>query len=149
MPPKKRKDGGTKDEKFVYVLTLKSVSQFDDDSEDQDPEIVGVYGSKAAAVAASGEIDCSTSKGTFDEVIDEVIRDGDDDDDDKDKDNDSDEDKDDDEGPFIDNRKNPPDDGCLLKVYNTEYGHGDYDKLIIQKFPVQDKAPTRRKKKKK
>ena len=121
-PPRKRPNDKPKEKKFVYVLTVKSYDPFE---ELADPlEVVGVYTSKAAAVAASGEM--GTSRwGTFDEMMKKV----------------------DFMDAIIDNRKKPPNDGCLLKVGEEEHNDGYYEELIIQKFPLEDEAPTRRKKK--
>lgn len=120
MPPKKRQNAETKDEKFVYVLTLKGYNHGGDP---QEPEVVGVYGSKEAAAAAAGEVKCSWR--TFEEAIkDETFEDC-----------------------HIDNRKNPPDEGCLLKYGDEDHGEGDYEELIIQKFPLLEEVSTGRKKK--
>lgn len=53
MPPKKRRDDNTNDEKFVYVLTLRTLPICGDE-DDEVHEIVAIYASKAAAVEDSG-----------------------------------------------------------------------------------------------
>ena len=120
MPPKKRAIDKAEEEKFVYVLTLKTIHH----SYTQDPTVVGVYASKAAAAAAAGKIECSM--GVFDTVF---------------------EDEDYEDICTIDNRKNPPDNGCLLKIGDREIGEGDYEELIIQKFPLLGEDLTGQKKK--
>jgi hypothetical protein len=120
MPPKKRPNDKPKIKKYVYVLTLKSVDPYE---ELDDPVgVVGVYASKAAAVAASGEI--STSRwGSFDEMMKDV----------------------DFENAVTDNRQNPPSDGTLLKVGDEEHDQGYYEELIIEKFRLEDETSTGRK----
>ena len=98
------------DQQFVYVLSLISVDHGSNYAPDQ--STVGVYSSKDVAAEAAGSI--STDYGTFDDAIDSgSFRD------------------------IIDNRENPPDSGCLLKIGSDQEGEGDWVQLKIQAFPVQ------------
>jgi len=78
-----------------------------------DTELIGVFDSKAAAVAAAAIK--NTNYGRFDEAINSMFV----------------------GGEYIDNRENPPDNGVLWKLGGRDIGEGDYIKLLIKKMPVR------------
>eukprot|EP00527_Entomoneis_sp_CCMP2396_P003404 CAMPEP_0198146592 /NCGR_PEP_ID=MMETSP1443-20131203/30147_1 /TAXON_ID=186043 /ORGANISM="Entomoneis sp., Strain CCMP2396" /LENGTH=141 /DNA_ID=CAMNT_0043810607 /DNA_START=19 /DNA_END=444 /DNA_ORIENTATION=+ len=94
----------------VYVLSTISV----DHANHHRPVhvIVGVYATKAAAVAVAGSV--QTEYGSFDDAINELF-----------------------EEDHIDHRPDPPDDGCLLQLGSRASGEGDFVGLKIQMFPLQ------------
>jgi hypothetical protein len=122
MPPKKktkRPAAGAKATAspamatHLFVLTLKSWNHAGDAIE---PSIVGVFASKEDAVASIPQLETQIGPGTtFANYINEEGEEGE-------------------EGfVTIDNRRNPPDTGVILKV---EYGgEGDFDKVRIKKVP--------------
>ena len=96
--------------KFVYVLFM--VSE-DHELNETERNVVGVYTSKKAAAEAAGRVE--TNYGDFDSAIEEEMFN---------------------EGTVIDNREDPPDDGCLLQFGSEEFGGGDYVRLEIEKFQL-------------
>lgn len=96
----------------VYVLTFEKW----DNKRDTATEVIGVYSSKEAAVAVSGDV--GTDHGTFDEAIEP------------------------DRGTFgedylhEDNRGNPPDNGVLIQFGGRGVFEGDYRRLYIRKMPL-------------
>jgi len=96
----------------VYVLTFEKW----DNKRDTATEVIGVYSSKEAAVAVSGDV--GTDHGIFDEAIEP------------------------DRGTFgedylhEDNRGNPPDNGVLIQFGGRGVFEGDYRRLYIRKMPL-------------
>jgi len=80
--------------------------------EDEEPIVIGLYDSKAAAVAAASTVRCDY--GTFDEAMKDPFG----------------------EGGYEDNREDPPDDGILIQVGRDDIGEGDYCCLSIKKLPI-------------
>ena len=105
-----------KDQKqVVFVLSLITVESGGDYPYRPEHTIVGVFANKGAAAEAAGGID-TQNYGTFDDAIcSNQFR-----------------------GDAIDNRKNPPDSGTLLKLGSKDTGEGDSVELKIQKFPLFD-----------
>lgn len=75
----------------------------------EEPEIVGIFDSKAAAVARASTVECDY--GTFDEAIKDY-------------------------GCKEDNREDPPDDGILIQIGDHDIGEGDICRLSIKKLPL-------------
>ena len=96
----------------VYVLTLVQYDHSGNWGRGPDIEIIGIYDSKAAAVAKS--VTVATPYGTFDEAIKDMFEDA-----------------------HVDNRMNPPDDGILVKIGDDYVGEGDYCQLEIKKQQVE------------
>jgi hypothetical protein len=96
----------------VYVLTLEKWDH------ELDTEVIGVYSSKEAAVAVSGDV--ATDYGTFDEAIEP------------------------DHGTFGEeghheyNRGNPPDNGFRIQFGGRFVFDGHYTRLYIRKMPLLD-----------
>mmetsp|Transcript_11947 Transcript_11947/g.22133 ORF Transcript_11947/g.22133 Transcript_11947/m.22133 type:complete len:190 (-) Transcript_11947:279-848(-) len=95
----------------VYVLLLSSWNHASPRGED--PEIIGVFDSKAAAVARASTV--GTDYGTFDEAIKEMFLS---------------------EYEHEDNRENPPDNGVLMQIGGDDVGEGDFCRLSIKKMPI-------------
>ncbi|CAB9514540.1 expressed unknown protein [Seminavis robusta] len=76
--------------------------------------LVGAYTSKAVAVEAAGVVEAD-GYGTFEDALDKMLEDD-----------------------HIDNRQNPPDDGCLIQIGSKETGEGNFVRLEIKKMPLQD-----------
>ena len=96
----------------VYVLTLVQYDHSGNWGRGPDIEIIGIYDSKAPAVAKS--VTVATPYGTFDEAIKDMFEDA-----------------------HVDNRMNPPDDGILVKIGDDYVGEGDYCQLEIKKQQVE------------
>ena len=103
-------------EKYVYILTLEEWSQcrnyYDRDYGDgPSVKIIGLFNSKAAAVAKS--VTVKTMYGKFDETIKDICKQ---------------------EGVYVDYRKDPPDDGTLFQIGDEEdFDDGAYARLVISK----------------
>lgn len=117
MPPKRKKTSSTKEAtegvvpsegSHVFVLSYVAHNHA---GEDPEKEIVGVYNSKAAAVAHAGSV--NTDYGTFDEAIAEDFEDC-----------------------HEDNREEAPDDGVLIQIGDEDVGEGDHAVLFISKMTV-------------
>ena len=96
---------------YVHILTLVQWSHAGNWRRGPDSDIVGIYNSKAAAVAKS--VTVQTDYGTFDEAINDMFQED-----------------------HIDNRMNPPDNGILLKIGGDHCGEGDYCELQIKKLQI-------------
>lgn len=97
----------------IYILTLEEWNHSANWRRDADKTVIGVFDSKAAAVAKSATVD--TGWGSFDEAIKDMFRD---------------------DYEHVDNRKNPPNNGVLLQVGGRDIGEGDYARLVISKQQV-------------
>ena len=80
---------------------------------DADPEVIGVFDTKSAAVARASTVE--TEYGDFDYAISNVFENP---------------------GEYQDNRENPPDNGTLLQVGDDDIGEGDFSRLSIKKMPI-------------
>ena len=96
---------------YVHILTLVQWSHAGNWRRGPDSDIVGIYNSKAAAVAKS--VTVQTDYGTFDEAINDMFQED-----------------------HIDNRMNPPDNGILLKIGGDHCGEGDYCELQLKKLLI-------------
>ena len=99
--------------KDIYVLSLTSVNHAN--YHRPETSIVGAYDSKWAAAAASTSVD--TEYGDFDSAIADMFEDD-----------------------HVDNRDDPPENGCMIKIGSSDSGEGDYVELTIQKLPLQTLA---------
>ena len=91
----------------------------------EEPEIIGIFDSKAAAVARASTVECvyGTSDGamrTFDWAMKDIFCD---------------------EGEYEDNREDPPDNGILIQLGGDDIGEGDFCRLSIKKLPVLSIPP--------
>ena len=96
----------------IYVLSLETICHDGDGGPDL--EVVGVYNSKAAAVAKS--VTVTTIYGRFDSAIKDMFSE--------------------DDGGHEDNRENPPNNGVLIQLGHEDSGEGDICRLLIRKCPV-------------
>ena len=122
MPPKRKKASkSTRNERNVYVLVHESINHGMNYRVGK--EIVGVFDTKAAAVASSGSIE--SSFGAFDDVIEELFVEN-----------------------HEDNRDDPPVDGVLIQLGSEDSGEGDIERLLIEKCPLKSMPPSNAGKKK-
>jgi hypothetical protein len=92
----------------VYVVTLEEINH--GNGHEPETKVVGVFNSKAAAVAHVGSID--TMAGTFDSAVQDY------------------------EDSHEDNRDNPPDNGVLVQLGHGDEGEGDVTRMWIQKLQI-------------
>ena len=95
----------------AYILTLVEWDHSGNWGRGPDENIIGIFDSKAAAVARSVTVD--TCYGEWDEAIKDMFPDG-----------------------HEDNRNNPPDNGTLIQLGGADIGEGDYVRLVITKKDI-------------
>ena len=116
MPPKRKKTSkSSRNESFVYLLIQESIDH--GNNHELETEIIGVFDSKAAAVASAESVE-SIGYGAFDDAIESIFMED-----------------------HEDNRDDPPDDGILIQLGHEYSGEGDIERLLIKKFPLKS-MPT-------
>jgi hypothetical protein len=95
----------------VYILTLEERNPSGKWGRGVNTKIIGIFDSKAAAVARSVMV--HTAYGSFDEAIKDMLEDD-----------------------YEDNRKNPPNNGTLMKIGGDESGEGDYARIVIRREKI-------------
>ena len=99
-------------QQHVYILTLVSHDHSANWGRGSDIKIIGIFNSKAAAVAKSVTVH-TWHHGAFDESLKDMF-----------------------DGAYVDNRTNPPDNGILWKIGGNDVGEGDYCELQIEKHQI-------------
>ena len=95
----------------VYILTLEERNHGGKWGRGVNTKIIGVFDSKAAAVARSVMV--QTAYGSFDEAIKDMLEDD-----------------------YEDNRKNPPNNGTLMKIGRDDSGEGDFARIVIRREKI-------------